>query len=190
MPSKRVSLKGKGADLFFGDYSPNQPAVTEVPPDDAPVSVATPSDLAGQPAPIASADTTPESTTQPTPETTPAPSHSQRPTRAHTRATSTGTRKPASTLASKPTSTPRDTHDETIAAIRRTVRTVGKEVSFVRMTPEEKALLTDIVYSYKRQGQKTSETEINRIAINAILLDYQEHGEQSVLARVLASLLA
>ena len=50
--------------------------------------------------------------------------------------------------------------------------------------------LSDIVYTYKRQGQKTSETEINRIALNYLLLDYREHGQQSVLARVLAALLA
>ena len=58
------------------------------------------------------------------------------------------------------------------------------------MKHEEKAQLSDIVYTYKRQGQKTYENEVNRIAINYLLLDYHEHGEQSVLARVLAALLA
>jgi hypothetical protein len=79
---------------------------------------------------------------------------------------------------------------ETIDAIRKVVKVQGREVSFIRLTPEEKAQVSDIVYTYKRQGQKTTENQINRIAINYLLHDYHEHGEQSVLARVLASLLA
>jgi hypothetical protein len=79
---------------------------------------------------------------------------------------------------------------EEVAAIPQVVKSPGKEVSYVRLSPEEKAQLTDIVYTYKRQGQKTTENEINRIANNSLLLDYHENGEQSVLARVLASLLA
>jgi hypothetical protein len=79
---------------------------------------------------------------------------------------------------------------ETIEAIRKVVKTQGREVSFIRLTPEEKAQVSDIVYTYKRQGQKTTENQINRIAINYLLHDYHEHGEQSVLARVLAILLA
>jgi hypothetical protein len=70
------------------------------------------------------------------------------------------------------------------------VKVPGREVSFVRLSADEKTRLADIVYTYKRQGQKTSENEINRIAINYLLLDYDEHGDQSMLARVLAALLA
>jgi hypothetical protein len=77
-----------------------------------------------------------------------------------------------------------------VESIRQVIKAPGREVSFVRLTPEEKARLGDIVYTFKRQGQKTSETEINRIAINYLLLDFHEHGEQSVLARVLAALRA
>jgi hypothetical protein len=77
-----------------------------------------------------------------------------------------------------------------IEEIRRTVKVPGREVSYVRLTPEEKGRLADIVYTYKRQGVKTSENEINRIAVNYMLADYQEHGEQSVLGKVLAALQA
>jgi hypothetical protein len=80
--------------------------------------------------------------------------------------------------------------DEMIARVRKTVRTPGKEVSFVRLTPEEKQQLAEIVYSYKRQGKKTSETEISRIAINCLLDDHRTNGEQSLLARVIDALLA
>ena len=80
--------------------------------------------------------------------------------------------------------------DAFIFTIRRTIRAAGKEVVYVRLTAAEKAELADIVYTYKRRGQKTSDTEISRIAVNYLIQDYKENGEQSVLARVLAALLA
>ncbi len=79
---------------------------------------------------------------------------------------------------------------DVIELIRKAVKVPGKEVSFVRLTAEEKGQLAEIVYTYKRQGKKTSENEINRIAINFILEDYKAQGENSILASVLASLLA
>ncbi len=77
-----------------------------------------------------------------------------------------------------------------IDEIRKIVKSTGKEVSFVRLTPEEKKQLVDIVYTYKSQGVKTSETEINRIAVNFMLEDYRTNGEASVLSKVIAALLA
>ncbi|MER3448034.1 MAG: hypothetical protein C4291_14935 [Candidatus Dadabacteria bacterium] len=40
--------------------------------------------------------------------------------------------------------------DSLINTIRKTIKSVGKEVSFVRLTPDEKNRLMDIVYTYKR----------------------------------------
>jgi hypothetical protein len=80
--------------------------------------------------------------------------------------------------------------DELIETIRKAVKVPGKEVLFVRLTKEEKGQLVDIVYTYKRQGKKTSENEINRIAVNYMLEDYQAHGQNSILARVIDALLA
>jgi len=77
-----------------------------------------------------------------------------------------------------------------IEEIRKTVKATGKEVSFVRLTPEEKNLLVDIVYTYKRQGVKTSENEINRIAVNFLLMDFKVNGAASILTRVIEALLA
>lgn len=77
---------------------------------------------------------------------------------------------------------------EMIEAIRKSVRHIGKEVSFVRLTPDEKRQLADITYTYKSQGIKTSENEISRIGINWMLEDYQANGANSVLAKVLAAL--
>jgi hypothetical protein len=75
-----------------------------------------------------------------------------------------------------------------IETIRKTVKSLGNKVSFTRLTPEEKGRLADIVYTYKRQGIKTSENEINRIAINFLIEDFQTHGEDSVLAQVIEAL--
>jgi hypothetical protein len=83
-----------------------------------------------------------------------------------------------------------DNNAETVEAIRKVVKTLGREVSFVRLTPEEKGALAEVVYAYKRQGIKTTENEINRIAINALLADYHANGEASLLARVLGALRA
>jgi hypothetical protein len=86
----------------------------------------------------------------------------------------------ASTLARK--------QDSMIETIRKTVKTLGTKVSFTRVTPEEKGRLEDIVYTYKRQGIKTSENEINRIAMNFLVEDFNKNGKESVLAQVIEAL--
>jgi hypothetical protein len=80
--------------------------------------------------------------------------------------------------------------DDLIQEIRKTVKAYGKEVSYVRLTPEEKTLLAEIAYIYKSQGLKTSENEINRIAVNFLLIDYESNGRESILSRVIEALLA
>ena len=81
-------------------------------------------------------------------------------------------------------------HDSSIEAIRKTVKQFGKESVFVRVTPEEKRRIADIAYSYKRQGIRTTENEISRIGISFLLEDHEQNGERSILARVIAALLA
>lgn len=100
------------------------------------------------------------------------------------------TREPKKQLASGDASVLASYREDLIDSIRRTVKTPGKEVAFVRLSPEEKTDLADIVYTYKRQRRKTTETEVARIAVNFILEDYKTNGETSVLARVLDALLA
>lgn len=176
MANKRVSLKGKGADLFFGDYAPTgqQPPQRPAADGDAPRPITE----------VALAPTEPEQ--QSTSVAGDAPTRPKRalpqaPHRSQAVVKGSDSSR-ASLLASDAT--------DAIGAIRAVVRTPGREVSFVRLSPEEKAQLADIVYTYKRQGQKTTENEIQRIALNALLHDFDEHGETSVLARVLAALRA
>jgi hypothetical protein len=75
-----------------------------------------------------------------------------------------------------------------IADIRSLVRRVGKETAFVRLTQEEKQELFDVVYTHKRQGIRTSENEVCRVALNFLLRDYKESGDESMLAKVLKAL--
>ena len=78
--------------------------------------------------------------------------------------------------------------DMLIETIRKTVKQIGKEITFLRLTPEEKEQLREIDYTYKRRGIRTSENEISRIGLKFLLEDYKAHGEASILARVLAAL--
>ncbi|OGO62103.1 MAG: hypothetical protein A2032_04055 [Chloroflexi bacterium RBG_19FT_COMBO_49_13] len=82
--------------------------------------------------------------------------------------------------------------DDIVETIRKTVKLVGKEALFVRITPDEKRELTSIVYAfnelYRGEGRKTSENEISRVGLNWLFEDYRTNGEQSTLARVLAIL--
>lgn len=182
MPSKRVSLKGKGADLFFGGDPPAEPDAAAIEGGDEaavqpPVGrdeTAAPTALTASPAP-----SSPTSPISARPQRGPSQPRRRRDEEEEQRDMS-----PATALA-------RDTAGaETVERIRKTVKEIGREVAFTRLSPTEKGRLADIVYTYKRQGVKTSENEINRIAINLMLRDYELHGEQSVLARVLAALQA
>lgn len=163
MGSKRISLKGKGADLFFGDYTPDTPPSSPPPeqPDDTHIAAEAVADaMLGEQLRIP-----------------------------HYGRDSEQEGKQASNRASKHASA-KTTKMDPVEIIRRIVKRPGKEVVYVRLTPEEKSQLADVVYRYKRQGVRTSDNELGRIAINNLLADYREHGDESMLAKVLAALLA
>ena len=61
--------------------------------------------------------------------------------------------------------------------VRKAARQIGKEAATHRFTAAEKRQLAEIVYTYARQGTKTSENEITRIAVNWLLLDYDRHRD-------------
>lgn len=77
------------------------------------------------------------------------------------------------------------TEDDMIEIVRKAVKQIGKEAATYRYTLEEKQMLTDIKYTYKRRGIITSENEITRIATNYFVEDYRKNGENSMLAKVL-----
>ena len=79
-------------------------------------------------------------------------------------------------------------HDRLIEDIRKAVKVVGREPDTIRLTEQEKVQLTDIIYTLGRQGTRTSENELYRIALNFVVQDWQKRGKESVLARVLDAL--
>jgi hypothetical protein len=175
-PTKRVSVKGKGADLFFGGA------------DSTPTSDVSIEEASTTPDTSADASSNGASDNVGTEESVSPPIRSVRPSRR--REASKQNKEPASISASVLASTLGEIDTDVVHAIRKTVKVPGREVSYVRLTADEKNQLAEIVYTYRRQGKKTTENEINRIAVNFLLLDYGEHGEQSILARVLDALRA
>ena len=106
-----------------------------------------------------------------------------------------GQTKSAKQPSNRDTATPRDHetmvsryHDTIIELVRKAVKAFGKEAATHRFTMEEKKAIADIIYSYKNLGVRTSENEITRIAINYLINDYRENGENSVLDRALKAL--
>jgi len=100
--------------------------------------------------------------------------------------------KVSKTRARRPTRSKPDTSATTsseqadlIELIRKNVKPVGKEAAFCRFTPEEKSALGDIIYTYKRNGVRTSENEVVRVAVNWLIENYHADGQHSVLAQVL-----
>uniref|UniRef100_A0A7V3NVA9 Uncharacterized protein n=1 Tax=candidate division WOR-3 bacterium TaxID=2052148 RepID=A0A7V3NVA9_UNCW3 len=78
--------------------------------------------------------------------------------------------------------------DTIFEQVRKAVKELGKEAATHRFTQEEKRAITDIIYTYKNNGIKTSENEVARISVNFIIEDYRENGENSILHKVLKAL--
>jgi hypothetical protein len=85
------------------------------------------------------------------------------------------------------TTTPQ-VHGVIIELIRKAVKDFGKEAATHRFTVAEKKEITDLIYTYKNRGVKTSENEITRIAVNFVVEDFKVNGENSVLHKILIAL--
>lgn len=79
-------------------------------------------------------------------------------------------------------------HDTSIGLLRKAVKEFGKEAATHRFTMEEKRAVANLIFTYKSQGIRTSENEIARIAINFIIADFNENGENSILDKVMKAL--
>lgn len=168
MASKRISLKGKGADLFFGDFASEGAELS-------PLSVEGDTEAAN----TAIGDTVALEEIGQGDSVAPSSEPSQQ--------VESDDLNRAGKHASRRASTPANKSDK-VESIRRIVKRPGKEVVYVRLTPEEKGQLADVVYAYRRRGIRTSDNELGRIAINGLLVDHRERGEESLLAKVLAAL--
>jgi hypothetical protein len=79
-------------------------------------------------------------------------------------------------------------HDAIIEIVRKAVKELGKEAATHRFTQKEKQAIAELIFTYKSRGIRTSENEIARIAVNFIIQDYKENGEESVLDKALNAL--
>jgi len=79
-------------------------------------------------------------------------------------------------------------HGVPIDLVRKAVKEFGKEAATHRFTEAEKKEIADLIYTYKNTGIRTSENEVTRIAVNFIIGDYKENGENSVLHKILEAL--
>lgn len=77
-----------------------------------------------------------------------------------------------------------------IEKIRKSVKDLGKEVTFVRLTENEKDRLIDLVHLLKKKRKDTSENEVARIALNYLLDEYDANKNESILSKVIDALLA
>lgn len=97
--------------------------------------------------------------------------------------------KPAHTVSHSPTPIPvLGKQDDLMVQVRRAVRAFGKEAATHRFTEAEKQAIADIVYAYRGKNIRTSENEITRIAINYLICEYRQQGEQSILHQALIAL--
>lgn len=76
-------------------------------------------------------------------------------------------------------------HGRYIESIRRNLKRSGTITTNYRTTPENKEALAQLVWDYKRRKISTSENELVRIAIEFVLADFEDNGEQSVVHTVL-----
>ena len=77
-----------------------------------------------------------------------------------------------------------------VRRLRQAVRRIGKEAATHRFTAQEKADLAQIIYEQRRQGVKTCENEIVRIAVNWLIAEHRAGEGQSVLTQALKALRA
>jgi hypothetical protein len=115
---------------------------------------------------------------EPAPEPTPAPATPARAPRQRAAA-------PPRPVAAAPVATVGD--GDTIEALQRALKTVGKEIFYARVAPEEKRRVDETVFALKQAGVRTSVNDVGRIALNYLMADHEANGEQSILTRVLAS---
>ena len=154
---KRVSLKGKGVELFFGDTPPLPP------PELTPTAVAPAS--------------SPEPPPTPEPEC-PLTSEARVPASTHAR-------KQASKQVSKRNVAAPTTLDDMLPAIYDQVAARATITNTFRYTDGELVRLADALYQIsKRHRVKLTKQDVARLGLNAVLWDYETRGNQSLLMQL------
>lgn len=72
-----------------------------------------------------------------------------------------------------------------VETIRLAIKEVAKETTSYRLHEKEKECLEDMLYELRHQKTKSNENEIMRIALNFIINDYQNNGDNSIVVKTL-----
>lgn len=153
--ARRVSVKGKGADLFFGEYDAETTVPTTVPTDDE------------EPAP-------PPAAAHNMPPAPVADEHTRRPVKQ--------ARMQASKHASKQECTDGQLA-VVLADVWESVASAAGTTNSFRYTDHELAWLTDVLYAVsKRHGVRLTKQDVARLGLNVVLRDYEARGDASLLA--------
>lgn len=165
----RISLKGRGADIFFGPSA-------EIPhPAEAPPSVAEP---------MPSVATMPTSSR---PENHPeqsAPAESLQVTEQVRKQASLQTSK----LASKQGGSNAQVEKSLEKKLAAVLTTDARKANTFRYTQEELDAIRDTVYRLETvYGRKIDKNDVVRIALNWLISDFEDYQEASLLVRILAS---
>jgi len=156
---KRVSVQGKGADLFFGDLQAPEP-VPEQPGDEQGMPVEAP---------------TPQALEQTNPSTPPDERSEQAQASKHASNGADGSEQ--NELISS----------VILDAIWRDLAEQATVTNAFRYTHEELGQLTDAIYELgKEHGTRVTKQEVARLGLNAILTDYQIRGADSLLSTFIA----
>jgi hypothetical protein len=175
--TKRVSIKGRGADLFFGEYEPDN----GVPVPAATPHVVTVGPTPDEPATEASHQEEPSLTTPSIPSAT--EQASDKHARMHARKQESKKARmhafndDVSEGAGRPPDLPAEVWD--LVAEQATI------TNAFRYTDHDLTTLADVLYDItKRHRVKISKQDVARLGLNAVLLDYQQRGDASLLGEL------
>jgi hypothetical protein len=187
--AKRVSLRGKGADIFFGNYQPAAPA--------GPGSTDTPAPPPAAPAPSPRRKRTVKPAVPPTTravdadrpeairaatilEQTPRSEPTPPPSKHTNRIASKQARLQASIDTNQVTE--RSLAPEVLDAVLDSVSEPATITNSFRYTEQELSWLTDALYELgKRHGAKLTKQDVARLGLNLVLWDYRARGDTSLL---------
>lgn len=98
--------------------------------------------------------------------------------------TDVGTSKQAVVPPKVPVVVPTEAGDY-VDIVRKAVKWPGKEGANLRLTQEEVVKLKSAIRYFEDKGYYTDRTQLTRIALNYALWDFEQHGDNSMLAEIM-----
>lgn len=180
-PRRRVSLKGKGADIFFGDYAPSG---NEKPEEVATGTVLSDTEREATPAPPEqeSLHASKNASKQASKKASKLAS-----TKSERRvAPSDGAiREDAAVYGSVPDAGEADSDLTVTPSVWASIETPATITSSFRYTDDELSELADVVYEIsKHQKARLTKQDVARLGLNLVLDDYRRRGASSLLGQL------